>query len=396
VVIGFAKVLLVAVVVSMFSAIIVTRTFLRLLVGTRLARNLWVFGAEAARPAAEAAAVPDGGPLRRERPRPFMLDFVGRRGFYYLLSLGILLPGIISLLIAPSLKPGIEFSAGTTFTLEFQDPTVDVGDVRSAFADLGHDEARVQKTTGGGFIIRLGELSGIGLTPPVGPAPLSERDRIETGLREGLGDFRVRNFASVSEIVSKEIGRNAAIAVGAAAVAILAYITFSFRRVQKSWRYGLAAIIAVIHDALFILGAYSILGKAFDMEVNTMFITALLTIIGFSVHDTIVVFDRIRENVARSPGVSFDEVVNASLTETLARSLNTSVTLVFTIAALLLLGGVTIQSFLIVLLLGVVAGTYSSIFIASQVLVSWEYDDLGRLLKRIFPLLRAPEGEAEV
>ncbi len=390
---GFALTLAIGVLVSMFSAIIVTRTFLRLLVGTPLARNLWLFGAEAVRPRAVAAeAIPDGVPSRRGRSRPFALDFVGRRGFYYLLSLVILIPGIVSLLVPPSLKPGIEFSAGTTFTVAFESQAIGENDVRSAFADLGHPEARVQKTSGGDFIIRLGELS-IPPAPPVGPAPPSERDRIEAGLRERLGDLRVTNFATVSEIVSREIGRNAAIAVGAAAVAILAYITFAFRRVAKPWRYGIAAIIATLHDALFVLGAYSIFGKAFGMEVNTMFITALLTVIGFSVHDTIVVFDRIRENVARNPGVPFAEVVNASLTETLARSINTSMTVVFAIAALLLLGGVTIQSFLVVLLVGVVSGTYSSVFIASQVLVSWEHDDLGRLLKRIFPMLRPAEAE---
>jgi preprotein translocase subunit SecF len=132
----------------------------------------------------------------------------------------------------------------------------------------------------------------------------------------------------------------------------------------------------------------------FGTEVNTMFITGLLTVIGFSTHDTIVVFDRIRENVGRNPGVGFAEVVNASLTETLARSINTSMTVVVTLVALLLLGGVTIQSFLVVLLIGVISGTYSSIFVASQILVSWEEGDFGRILGRFFPRL-APAPDAE-
>lgn len=399
---GFALTLGIGVLISMFSAITVTRTFLRLLVGTPLARNLWLFGAEAVPSRAAVAgveALPDGTPARvapssRGGARPYMLDFVGRRGFYYLLSLAILIPGVVSLLIPPSLKPGIEFTAGTTFTIEFRDKTLDEADVRTALADLGHDEARVQKSGEGTFILRLGELKAI-VPPVVGPPPPGEQDVIEDALRDRFGEFTVTNFNSVSEIVSREIGRNAAIAVLVAAVAILLYITFSFRRVDRPWRYGIAAIIATMHDTLFVLGAYSIFGKAFGIEVNTMFITGLLTVIGFSVHDTIVVFDRIRENVARNPGVPFDEVVNASLTETLGRSINTSTTVVFTIIALLLLGGVTIQSFLLVLLIGVIAGTYSSIFIASQILVSWEHDDLGRLLKRIFPTLRRPEVEAE-
>jgi len=141
------------------------------------------------------------------------------------------------------------------------------------------------------------------------------------------------------------------------------------------------------------VGLFSIFGKVFGTEVNTMFITGLLTVIGFSTHDTIVVFDRIRENVTRNPGVGFAEVVNASLTETLARSINTSMTVVVTLVALLLLGGVTIQSFLVVLLIGVISGTYSSIFVASQILVSWEEGDLGRILGRFFPRLAPAPGQ---
>ena len=269
--------------------------------------------------------------------------------------------------------------------------------MRDTFADLGHSEARVQQTSDGAFIVRTGQLSGVTASPPVGPRPPSERDAIEAGLidrlgplvnREGEVSNSFQNFNSVSEIVSREIGRDVTIAVVAAAVAILLYITFSFRNVPKPYRYGIAALIAVGHDALFILGAFALFGKVFDMEINTMFITGLLTIIGFSVHDTIVVFDRIRENVVHNPGVPFDEVVNASLTQTLARSLNTSVTLVFAIVALLLLGGGSIQSFLLVLLLGIGAGTYSSIFVASQILIS-----LGARRYRSSPQAHPPSPE---
>ncbi|HXG35956.1 MAG TPA: protein translocase subunit SecD [Dehalococcoidia bacterium] len=375
-VIGFAKVLLVGVVISMFSAIIVTRTFLRLLVGAPFTGNRWLFGL--------------GTHARGTEARPFLPDFVRRRGFYYLLSLLVLLPGIISLSVPPTLKPGIEFSSGTTFTIEFDDKSLETEDLRSALNDLGQPQARVQKTGDGEFILRMGELEGAANIPPVGPSPPSERDTIENGLRQRFGDMRVTNFNTVSGIVSRSIARDAAIAVIAASLAIVLYITYSFRNVPKAHRYGVAAIIATLHDAVFILGAFSIFGKVFDMEINTMFITGVLTIIGFSVHDTIVVFDRIRENVARNPGVAFDEVVNASLTETLGRSLNTSATLLFTIVALLLLGGAAIESFLLVLLIGVIAGTYSSIFVASQVLVSWEDGDLSRIWCRFLPRRLAP------
>ena len=398
---GFAVTLGIGVLVSMFTALTATRTFLRLLVGSPLARNLTLFGAEPEQVAigpGAAAAVPDGAPqatsarARRGAVRGWSLDFVKRRGFYYLLTAAILLPGVISLLISPSLRPGIEFNAGATFTVEFEDQSLDAADVRKVMADLDHSEARVQQTSDG-FIIRTSELEGRA-GPPVGPAPPSERDEIEAGLEEAFGPFVLTNFNQVSEIVSQEIVRNAALAVGAAAVAILLFISWTFRNVPKAHRYGLAALIAAGHDALIILGVFSILGKAFGTEVNTMFITGILTIIGFSVHDTIVVFDRIRENALRNPDAPFDEVVNVSLTETLARSLNTSVTLMFTIVALLLLGGVTIQSFLIVLLVGVLAGTYSSIFIASQILVSWEEGDLSRLWRRILPGRSVPAPES--
>lgn len=378
---GFAITLGIGVLVSMFSALTVTRTFLRLLVGSPLARRLWLFGPGLA-PAPALAPAGPGRPAPAAPPR--MLDFVRRRGFYFALSAVILLPGIVSLLVPPSLKPGIEFTSGATFTIQFEDESITPDHVRDALAELGQSGARVQRTSEGAFIIRTGELADLA-GPPVGPPPPSERDVLEAGLEERLGPFRVLNFNQVSEIVSREIARNAAIAVGAAAVAILLYITWSFRHIPKAYRYGVAAIVAAMHDTIFVLGAFSILGKLFGMEINTMFITGLLTVIGYSVHDTIVVFDRVRENIARNPDVAFGEVVNASLNETVGRSLNTSITLLFTVVALLLLGAGTISGFLLVILLGVVVGTYSSIFIASQIVVSWEEGDIARLLGRIFP-----------
>jgi protein-export membrane protein SecD/preprotein translocase SecF subunit len=390
---GFALTLAIGVLVSMFSAIIVTRTFLRLTVGAGLAGRLGWFGAAAARPSTAAAAagmpsrqsLPDGSPTRGGH----FLDFVGRRGFYYLLSAAILVPGVISLLVPPALRPGIEFSAGSSFTVRFEQ-AVNASDVHTALAGLGHAEARVQRTTEGDFILRMGELRGASDVPPVGPALASERDSIEAGLRDRFGPLTVRDFNSVSEIVSRQIGRNAAMAVLAASVAIVLYISFAFRGLPKPWRYGFAAIVATLHDVVVLIGLFSIFGKVFGTEINTMFITGLLTVIGFSTHDTIVVFDRIRENVGRNPGVEFAEVVNASLTETLARSINTSMTVVVTVVALLLLGGVTIQGFLVVLLIGIISGTYSSIFVASQILVSWEEGDVGRILGRFLPRRLAP------
>ncbi|MCY4654033.1 MAG: protein translocase subunit SecF, partial [Dehalococcoidia bacterium] len=158
---------------------------------------------------------------------------------------------------------------------------------------------------------------------------------------------------------------------------------WAFRNVPSPFRYGAAAIVALIHDSIIVIGIFSILGAVLNIEVGTMFLIAILTVIGYSVNDTIVVFDRIRENVTIHPNRQLSEVVNLSISETIGRSLNTSITLMVTLLALFLFGGTTIREFLLVLLIGVVAGTYSSIAIASQVLISWEYGDIGGVFRRI-------------
>src|SRR6185437_1067324 len=197
-----------------------------------------------------------------------------------------------------------------------------------------------------------------------GPTQGGEIDSVEAALRQRFGTLTRTDFSTVSSSVSSQIVQDATLAVIVAAIAILLYI-------------------ALAHDAFVILGLFSILGKLFNTEVDTSFIVALLTVIGFSVHDTIVVFDRIRENIQADPFIPFEEAVNASLTETLTRSINTSFVVVLTVLSMLLIGGVTIRNFLIVLLVGVISGTYSSIGIASQLMVAWENDDFGKFFRRI-------------
>ncbi len=177
--------------------------------------------------------------------------------------------------------------------------------------------------------------------------------------------------------VASDTTSNAILAVIAASAFILIYIWFSFRKIPKAWRYGACAIIAMLHDVLVVLGIFSILGKLFDIRIDALFITALLTVVGFSVHDTIVVFDRIRENMHRRTSETFEEVVNASLVQTMARSLNTSLTVLFTLSALTLFGGDSVRTFTLTLLIGIFSGTYSSIFNASMLLVIWEKGELG-------------------
>ena len=201
---------------------------------------------------------------------------------------------------------------------------------------------------------------------------------IASSIFKGNGGYTyVISNASVSASVASETTLRAFLAVVAASVCILLYVWFSFRKVAKPWRYGACAIIALLHDVLVVLGIFSILGWLLNIQVDTLFITAVLTVVGFSVHDTIVVFDRIRENMQRRTSETFEQVVDASLVQTLARSLNTSLTVIFTLTALTLFGGLSIRTFTLALLIGIISGTYSSIFNASMLLVIWEKGELG-------------------
>jgi len=196
-------------------------------------------------------------------------------------------------------------------------------------------------------------------------------------INNGHNYVYVLDDATVSASVASETTRNAFLAVLAASVFILLYVWFAFRKVTRPWRYGACAIIALLHDVLVVLGVFSILGWLLHVQIDALFITALLTVVGFSVHDTIVVFDRIRENMTRRTSETFEQVVNASLIQTMARSLNTSLTVLFTLSALTLFGGTTIRTFTLALLVGIFSGTYSSIFNASMLLVIWERGELG-------------------
>jgi preprotein translocase subunit SecF len=313
-----------------------------------------------------------------------VFDFAGRRWWYFLVSLILVLPGAIALMIPPALKAGIEFTGGASFTVQFANE-VDQDALHAALSDLDHPEARIQEANPNQFVVRIDELEG---APPVdaddvGPAPTGEFETISTRLEQEFGSFTLEDLSSISESVSSDIVEKSVYAVLLASFLISVYIVISFRSVPKPWRYGICTILALGHDVLFVVGLFSILGKVLDTEVDTAFITAVLTVAGFSVHDTIVVFDRMREQYHRDPDLTVSNAVNLSLNETLARSLNTTITLVLTIVSLLLIGGDTIRDFLIVLLVGTIVGSYSSIFIASQLLVTWEERDVQRFWRRI-------------
>jgi len=312
-----------------------------------------------------------------------MLDIVGKRGWYFLFSALIIGSGLISMIAAPGwitgdsgLKAGIDFSSGSVMNVTFRQ-SVEEDSIRERMDELGHSEALIQRIGGTNFFIRTEVLK-----EAIGDAP-SEREVIERDLEKFLGLERDRvEFDTVSPIVAQETVKTAFYALAAASVFIMFFVWYAFRRVPKAHRYGVSAILALMHDLLIILGVFSILGRVINLEVNSMFIVGLLIVAGYSVNDTIVVFDRIRENVSRHPERDLAGTVNLSIMESMGRSLNTSITTLVVLLAMLLIGGNSIRELLLVLAIGAVAGTYSSIFIASQYLVMWDRGEIGRFFKR--------------
>jgi preprotein translocase subunit SecF len=298
-----------------------------------------------------------------------MIDLVGKRHIWYLISAIAILPGLLSLIIN-GLNLGIDFTGGTSWELEMQQQ-VNSEDVRATLDANGFPDSVVQISDGNVVLIRMKELKN----------GSDAKAAIETAFRDQFGEFKELQFETVGPTVGNEIRNRAIIAVFLASIGVLSYIAYAFRKTQAPLRYGTCAIIAMLHDIFFVLGLFSILGWLADVEVDALFVTAVLTIMGFSVHDTIVVFDRIRENLERRAAPTFEQTVNYSVGQTMVRSLNTSVTVVLTLLALYLFGGESTRGFVFALLVGVVAGTYSSIFNASQLLVSWEKGDISRIFR---------------
>lgn len=293
------------------------------------------------------------------------MDILGKRFWFFLISAVVVIPGIISLAIF-GLEPGVDFSSGTTMTLRF-DAEVEQNQLRQELSGLGYDKAMIQRTGEGDFFVRVREIS------------TEEKQELISSLGADLNtEVTVRDYYTVSPIIATETGRNAAIAIGIAAVFMLFYIVWAFRRMPKPFRWGTCAIIALIHDVLVVMGVFSILGWVAGVQIDAMFITGMLTVVGYSVNNTVVVFDRIRENVSKGISKDFEVTVNSSILETIARSLNTSLTTLFVILAVLLFGGITIRYFILVLFIGLISGTYSSMCIAAPLLVIWDKGEWGR------------------
>jgi preprotein translocase subunit SecF len=305
-----------------------------------------------------------------------MLDITGKRSMFLIISEIVILIGIIALAVF-GLKPGIEFSSGSILTIGFEQEVVQ-SELQEELANLGYGNALIQRTGAGDFFIRTQELTG------------EEKTALEEALGARFGSLTEREFNSVSSMVAAETVHNAIIAVAVAAVGILLYITWAFRRMPKPFHYGICAIIALVHDVLVMLGIFCILGVILGWEINLMFITGVLAIIGYSVNNIVVVFDRIRENVRKGVSHDFEFVVNNSIVETLSRQVNTSFTTIIGVLALLLFVGASIQNFAIVLLIGIVVGTFDSICIAPTLLIVWERGEWGRLI----PLPKAKAKEA--
>ena len=280
---------------------------------------------------------------------------------YFLFSLAIILPGIY-FLFSSGLKLGIDFTGGALLEYKFE-RSIESEELRKIISNQGIEVGQVTSTGENTYIIKTK------------PLEQNEIDKIKSSLNESFGSVEERRIENVGPTVGRELQQKALIALALSSIAIILYIAFSFRKVPKpanSFRFGICAIVALLHDVLLVVGAFAIFGKFLGAEVDALFITAVLTVIGFSVHDTIVVFDRIRENLMKNIGKKFSDVANISIVQTLGRSLNTSLTAVFVLLALLLFGGETLKWFVLALLIGIISGTYSSIFNATALLVWWE------------------------
>lgn len=297
------------------------------------------------------------------------MDIIGKKKIFFALSLLVMLPGIIGLFIF-GLNLSIDFTGGSRMTIAFEK---NVDDSQKAFVEKSLESQNIkvisQEPSGKLLIVRSSTIDE------------KQNTKFVSDLKSKYENASVEEFSTIGPTIGKEITINAIKAVTIAALLVVVYISYVFRKVPKpasSIRFGVSTIIALIHDVLITIGVFSLLGYLFNVEIDALFVTALLTIIGFSVHDTIVVFDRIRENLEKSSSEHFATVVNDSILQTFGRSLNTSITVLLVLFALILFGGESIRWFVVALIVGIASGTYSSIFIASPVLVAWHNWSLKR------------------
>lgn len=297
-----------------------------------------------------------------------MFNIVSRRYWFFGLSLLLIVPGLISLVLF-GLRFGIDFAGGTRWEVLIPNRTAipTSEEVSAVFAQSGIEaDVQLSPPDAQNRVFATVRTAEVAEGSP-------EKSRATTALQAAFPGAVLESFETVGATVSSESTRQAFLAVLAASAVILAYLTISFRKAPHPVRFGIAAILAMLHDVLLVVGIASILGWLIGLEVDALFLTALLTVVSFSVHDTIVVFDRVRENLrSRRSTDNFESVVNLSIVQTLSRSINTQLTSFLTLLALLLFGGPSIRDFVLIMLIGLISGTYSSIFNAAQLLVVWE------------------------
>jgi len=290
-----------------------------------------------------------------------MYKIIQHRKIWYTISLLVLIPGIISLILW-KLNLGLDFTGGTLMNLEFElQPSVT--EIKNALQPLNIKIATIQPAGEKDVLIRMGTISN------------EQRIEILDTLKTKYGRVEEKSFESVGPTVGAELRRKAIIAISLVFIFIILYITYAFRKVSKeisAWKMGVCTFLALIHDLLVVIGIFSILGKFKNVEVNSLFITALLTVLGYSVHDTIVVFDRIRYNLLKNSSLPFEQNVNNAVNQTMTRSINTTSTTLLVLFSLYFFGGESIKWFVVALIIGLISGTYSSIFIASPLLCDWQ------------------------
>lgn len=290
------------------------------------------------------------------------MDIIGKKKFYFLISFILVVPGLISLFLY-GLNLSIDFTGGSRFSVKFEK---NVGDREEEEAReiLNKEKIKISSI----------EQSKNLLFVRTEPIPQEKGEKLRQDFATFVKDAKIEQFETIGPTIGEETTLNAVKAVVIASALVVLYITYVFRKVPKpasSLSFGISTVIALIHDILVVLGVFSLLGHFSGIEIDSLFVTAVLTVIGFSVHDTIVVFDRIRENLSKSENAPFEKVVNDSILQTLNRSINTSLTVILVLLALLLFGGESIKWFVVALLIGIASGTYSSIFNASPILVVW-------------------------
>lgn len=293
------------------------------------------------------------------------LQIIKNRKFYYIISGVMFLAAVLSL-IAWGLKPGLDFTGGSLMELSFSNSRPQVSEIQAVIQPLNLGDVVVQPANDKDIILKFKAI------------PEEDHQKLLSAISGKFSEngnvIKENRFDSIGPVIGKELLQKSWTMMLIAALAIIAYIGFAFRKVSKpllSWKYGVAAVLALAHDLVIVIGLFSILGHFYGIEVDSLFITALLTVMGFSVHDTIVVFDRTRENLSKFYSGKFDEVVNDSVNQTFVRSINTSVTVLIVLLALYVLGGDTTKNFTLALLFGIAIGTYSSIFVASPIIVDW-------------------------